>query len=110
MPSNAWLRGTLSVSVAVATGAAVGIVCLMLRWICPGYCVLKGGRWYSRVRLAARRGMCMSSELEAMIDAINVELEAGNWSQVVALTTALYSCAVAEGEAQLAELVQDLHW
>jgi hypothetical protein len=52
----------------------------------------------------------MSSELEALIDAINVELEAGNWSQVVALTTALYACAVAEREAQLAELVQDLHW
>jgi hypothetical protein len=54
--------------------------------------------------------MSMSSELETLIDAINGELEAGNWSQVVTLTTTLYSCAVAEGEAQLAELVQDLHW
>jgi hypothetical protein len=52
----------------------------------------------------------MSSELEALIDAVNVELEAGNWSQVVALTTALYECAVTGGEMQLAELVQDLHW
>jgi hypothetical protein len=52
----------------------------------------------------------MPSELEALIDAINIELEAGNWSQVVALTTALYDCAVAEGEVQLAELIQDLHW
>jgi hypothetical protein len=52
----------------------------------------------------------MSSELETLIDAINVELEVGNWSQVVALTTTLYACAVAEGEAQLAALVQDLHW
>jgi hypothetical protein len=52
----------------------------------------------------------MPSELEALIDAINVELEAGNWSQVVALTTALYTSAVTEGEMQLAELVQDLHW
>ena len=52
----------------------------------------------------------MSSELETLIDAINVELEAGNWSQVVTLTTTFYSCAVAEGEAQLAELVQDVHW
>ena len=52
----------------------------------------------------------MPSELETLIEAINVELEEGNWSQVVTLTTALYSCAVAEGEAQLAELVQDLHW
>ena len=52
----------------------------------------------------------MPSELETLIEAVNVELEAGNWSQVVALTTALYTCAVAEGETQLAELVQDLHW
>jgi len=52
----------------------------------------------------------MPSELEALIDAINIELEAGNWSQVVTLTTALYACAVAEGEVQLAELIQDLHW
>ena len=52
----------------------------------------------------------MPSELEMLIEAINVELEAGNWSQVVALTTELYACAIAEGEAQLAELVQDLHW
>ena len=52
----------------------------------------------------------MSSELETLIVAINVELEAGNWSQVVALTTALYTCAVSVGEMQLAELVQDLHW
>lgn len=52
----------------------------------------------------------MPSELEALIDAINIELEVGNWSQVVTLTTALYDCAVAEGETQLAELIQDLHW
>jgi hypothetical protein len=54
--------------------------------------------------------MYMPSELEVLIDAINVELEAGNWSQVVTLTTALYASAVAEGEMQLAELVQDVHW
>jgi hypothetical protein len=52
----------------------------------------------------------MVSELETLIETINVELEAGNWSQVVTLTSALYSCAVAAGEVQLAELVQDLHW
>ena len=52
----------------------------------------------------------MPSELEPLIDTITVELEAGNWSQVVALTTDLYACAVAVGETQLAELVQDLHW
>jgi hypothetical protein len=52
----------------------------------------------------------MPSELEALIDTINVELEAGNWSQVLTLTAALYAGAMAGGEVQLAELVQDLHW
>jgi hypothetical protein len=52
----------------------------------------------------------MPSELETLIEALNVELEAGNWSQVVALTEHLYAWAVAEGETQLAELVQDVHW
>ena len=47
---------------------------------------------------------------EALIDAVNVHLVAGNWSQVVNLTAALYEAAVEQGDAQLAELVQDLHW
>ena len=54
--------------------------------------------------------MCMPSQTEALIEAINVELEAGNWSQVVALTTELYACAVVVGDMQFAELIQDLHW
>ena len=48
----------------------------------------------------------MPSELEALIAAINIELEAGNWSQVVALSTTLYACAVAEGEALLSCFVR----
>ena len=52
----------------------------------------------------------MPSQTEALIEAINVELEAGNWSQVVALTSQLYACAVAVGDMQFAELIQDLHW
>ena len=47
---------------------------------------------------------------ERLIAAVNIELEAGNWPQVVRLTEQLYQCALAVGEQQLAELVQDLHW
>jgi hypothetical protein len=47
---------------------------------------------------------------ERLIAAVNVELEAGNWPQVVTLTEGLYQCALAVGEQQFAELVQDLHW
>jgi len=50
------------------------------------------------------------TSLDALIDAMNVELEAGNWTNVVMLSTDLYACAVAAGETTLAELVQDLHW
>ena len=52
----------------------------------------------------------MQSQIEALTEAVNVELEAGNWSGVVTLTAELYRCAVVAGDAQLAELVQDLHW
>ncbi len=45
-----------------------------------------------------------------LIAAVNVELEAGNWSAVVALTHPLYEAACAAGDGILAELVQDLHW
>jgi hypothetical protein len=47
---------------------------------------------------------------EPLIEAVNRALEAGNWSEVVALTSHLYGAAVAADEGQLAELVQDLHW
>jgi hypothetical protein len=57
-------------------------------------------------------GMALSvnATVEALIDAVNIHLEAGNWSQVVDLTAALYEAAVEQGDPQLAELVQDLHW
>ena len=52
----------------------------------------------------------VNAPVDALIDAVNVHLEVGNWSQVVDLTAALYEAAVEQGDAQLAELVQDLHW
>jgi hypothetical protein len=58
------------------------------------------------------KGMVLSvnPQVDALIDAVNVHLEAGNWSHVVDLTAALYEAAVESGDAQLAELVQDVHW
>jgi hypothetical protein len=57
-------------------------------------------------------GMAVSANtsVDVLIEAVNVHLEAGNWSQVVDLTAALYEAAVEQGDPQLAELVQDLHW
>jgi hypothetical protein len=62
--------------------------------------------------MEAREDMGMSwlEMTEQLIDAVNVALEAGDWSQVVGLTTDLYAAALSVGEADLAELVQDLHW
>jgi hypothetical protein len=48
--------------------------------------------------------------VDGLIEAVNRELEAGNWSQVVDLTAAFYQVAVEHGDAELAELVQDMHW
>ena len=50
------------------------------------------------------------TRVDALIEAVNVHLEAGNWSQVVEHTAALYQAAMEAGDATLAELVQDLHW
>ena len=52
----------------------------------------------------------MSSLLETLIEAVNVQLEAGQWANVAMLTVDLYAAAVAAGELEFAELVQDLHW
>ena len=52
----------------------------------------------------------VNATVDALIDAVNIRLEAGNWSHVVDLTAALYEAAVEQEDAQLAELVQDLHW
>ncbi len=48
--------------------------------------------------------------IEQMIEAVNAALEIGDWAHVVRLTVPLYEQAVALGEVQFAELVQDLHW
>ncbi len=48
--------------------------------------------------------------LESLIDAINIQLEAGNWSDVVLLSAELYEVLMALGDTSFAELVQDLHW
>ena len=48
--------------------------------------------------------------LESLIDAINIQLEAGYWSDVVILSAELYEALVALGDTEFAELVQDLHW
>ena len=52
----------------------------------------------------------MPSPLESLIEAVNVQLEAGQWANVALLTVDLYAAAVVAGEMELAELVQDLHW
>ena len=54
--------------------------------------------------------LSMNLTVDGLIDAVNQELEVGNWSQAVSLTAALYEAAVEHGDVQLAELVQDLHW
>ncbi len=50
------------------------------------------------------------SAIEQLIAVVNVELGAGNWSAVAKLTVELYQRALAAGDQQFAELVQDLHW
>src|SRR5947207_11359195 len=107
--------GTLCACVAVAMWECAVIVCLMLQRLFPGRCAMRPGRWCSRGKLAVMgRAVSMPSEgsmaIEPLIEAVNRALEAGNWSQVVALTSDLYAAAVAVEEGQLAELVQDLHW
>ena len=57
------------------------------------------------------RKMAVNMEpLESLIDAINVELTAGNWPDVVLLSAQLYALLLSLGETEFAELVQDLHW
>jgi hypothetical protein len=54
--------------------------------------------------------LSVNAPVDTLIDAVNVHLQVGNWSQVVDLTAALYEAAVEQGDAQLADVVQDLHW
>ena len=48
--------------------------------------------------------------VEQLVDAVNVALEAGEWAEVERLTTELYVAVLHIGDAEFAELVQDLHW
>jgi len=48
--------------------------------------------------------------VERLTDAVNGALEVGDWSEVVRLTIDLYTAALHIGDAEFAELVQDLHW
>lgn len=48
--------------------------------------------------------------MDAVIEAVNRALEAGDWPEVSQLTVELYALAEAAGELALLELVQDLHW
>ncbi len=48
--------------------------------------------------------------VERLVDAVNVALEAGEWAEVERLTADLYVAALHIGDAEFAELVQDLHW
>ena len=50
------------------------------------------------------------SDMDVLIDVVNAALEMGDWAQVSMATVPLYSAAVAAGESEFAELVQDLHW
>jgi hypothetical protein len=46
--------------------------------------------------------------LDELIDAINVALEAGKWEAVLTMTPALYEAAITAGDMQLAVLVGDV--
>jgi hypothetical protein len=48
--------------------------------------------------------------VEQLVDAVNVALEAGEWAEVERFTADLYLAALHIGDAEFAELVQDLHW
>jgi hypothetical protein len=48
--------------------------------------------------------------LDVLVEAVNAALERGDWAAVVELTVPLYEEVLNAGEAQLAELVQDVHW
>ena len=59
-------------------------------------------------------GMALScateADVERLIDAVNAELEQGDWFQVRLLVRSLYSYAVLCGDGMLAGLLEDLYW
>ena len=92
----------------------VGIVFLMRRGGCPGSCVKRLDNWSHQAHTAVERVGLRKYQgvmaLDELIDAVNAALLAGDWAQVSQLTASLYAVVVQEGESELAELVQDLHW
>ena len=59
-------------------------------------------------------GMCLpcatEADFERLIDAVNAELEHGDWFQVRLLVRSLYAYAVLCGDEMLAGLLEDLYW
>src|SRR5437764_376634 len=103
MPSSRVLsQATFSVSVGVAMWECVGIVCQRLLHICPGSYVRTLGGSCKRGRRVVRRDMSMPTPLESLIEAVNVQLEAGQWANVAMLTVDLYAAAVVAGEMEFA--------
>ena len=70
--------------------------------------------WSHQARIAVERVGLREYQgvmvLDELIEAVNAALLAGEWAQVSQLTASLYAVVVQEGESELAELVQDLHW
>ena len=58
--------------------------------------------------------MCLpcatEADVERLIDAVNAELEQGDWFQVRLLVRSLYAYAVPCGDGMLAGLLEDLYW
>jgi hypothetical protein len=50
------------------------------------------------------------ADVERLIDAVNAELEQGDWFQVRLLVRSLYAYAVLCGDGMLAGLLEDLYW
>ena len=80
----------------------------------PGSCVSRPGNWSHLAPIAVERVGLREYQgvmaLDELIDAVNAALLAGDWAQVSQLSASLYAVVVQEGESELAELVQDLHW
>ncbi len=50
------------------------------------------------------------ADVERLIDAVNAELEQGDWFQVRLLVRSLYAYAVLCGDGMVAGLLEDLYW
>ena len=50
------------------------------------------------------------ADFERLMDAVNAELEQGDWFQVRLLVRSLYAYAVLCGDGMLTGLLEDLYW